>query len=129
MPKISRDVLKQFLPNHETIVAFEKLLNFMDDTAPTQLEEILVLVSSIKRVNVGEINSRLAAMEVPLSRGRNLAPIEAGLAEMSSTNNPRRENLSSILARLDALETAQRRSENTRAMLTRLENIEKFLGI
>lgn len=108
MAKISRDVLKQFLPNHETIVAFEKLLTFMDDTAPTQLEEILVLVSSIKRVNVAEINSRLETMEVPLSRGRNMSAIES---------------------RLDELNSMPARSENLRDIMTRIEKIETFLGI
>lgn len=128
MAKIGRDILKQFLPNHETIVAFEKLLNFVDTTAPTQLEEILVLVSSIKRINTADISARLAAMEVPLTRGRNIAPLEARLNE-ATVPTAQRPNLSNIYARLEALEALQRRTENHRAILTRLENIEKFIGI
>jgi hypothetical protein len=128
MAKIGRDVLKQFLPNHETIVAFERLLNFVDDTAPTQLEEILVLVNSIKRVNVADINSRLQAMEVPLSRGVNMAPVAARLDEIGATP-AQRVNLSSIYARLDALETAQAQRTNLKNLQSRLEKIETFLGV
>lgn len=128
MAKIGRDVLKQFLPNHETIVAFERLLNFVDDTAPTQLEEILVLVNSIKRVNVADINSRLQAMEVPLIRGANMTPVAARLDEIGATP-AQRVNLSSIYARLDALEAAQAQRTNIKGLQDRLEKIETFLGI
>lgn len=128
MAKIGRDVLKQFLPNHETIVAFERLLNFVDDTAPTELEEILVLVNSIKRVNVADINSRLQAMEVPLSRGVNMAPVAARLDELSAAP-AQRVNLSSIYARLDALEAVQTQRTNIKDLQDRLDKIETFLGI
>lgn len=128
MAKIGRDVLKQFLPNHEAIVAFEKLLNFMDDTAPTQLEEILVLVSSIKRINTADINSRLASLEVPLSRGRNMAPVESSIAELASAP-AQRANLTSIHARIDALEAAQAQRVNIRDLQMRIEKIEAFLGV
>ena len=128
VPKISRDILKQFLPNHETIIAFENLLNFMDVTSPTQMEELLELVSGAKRINATDINNRIAALEVPMSRGRNTSAIESSLSELG--NAPaQRANLSSILTRLDDLELMQRRSTNTRDIVTRLENIEKFLGI
>ena len=128
MPKIGRDVLKQFLPNHETIVAFEKLLNFMDDVAPTQLEEILVLVNSIKRINTVDITARLANLEVPLGRGRDQTRVDSRISEAENQPN-QRQNLTSIYARLDALEAAQAQRINTKDVLTRIEKIESFLGV
>lgn len=128
--RIGRDILKQFLPNHETIVAFEKLLKFANETAPNEIEEILALVSSVKRVNTGEINNRLAQLEIPLNRGRDpsQAQTDRRIAEIEVQLSPR-ANLSSIYARLDALEANQVRRENSSALTLRIENIEKFLGV
>lgn len=126
--KLDRQVLASFLPNHEAIVAFEKLLNFAIDTAPTQLEDLLVLVSSLKRVNGTEINSRLAALEVPLTRSANVAQLARQVAEQDQTPHSR-VNLSDIYARLDALEAARDRRTNIKDLQDRLEKIEIFLGV
>lgn len=37
---LSRDILKQFLPNHEAIRAFEQALQNIDTTLPTTIEEV-----------------------------------------------------------------------------------------
>lgn len=37
---LSRDILKQFLPNHEAIRAFEQALQNIDSTLPTTIEEV-----------------------------------------------------------------------------------------
>ena len=126
---ISRDVLQQFLPNHETIIAFENLLKFVGDTAPEQIDELIALISGIKRVNATDINSRLAALEVPATRGANLSGVNQRLSDMESLPTPRGVNLSSIYARLDALEAAQTRRDNLQPIIACIENIEKTLGI
>ena len=126
---ISRDVLQQFLPNHETIIAFENLLKFVGDTAPEQIDELIALISGIKRVNATDINSRLAALEVPATRGANLSGVNQRLGDLESLPTPKGVNLSSIYARLDALEAAQTRRDNLQPILSRIENIEKTLGI
>lgn len=126
---ISRDVLQQFLPNHETIIAFENLLKFVGDTAPEQIDELIALISGIKRINATDINSRLAALEVPATRGANLSSVNQRLGDMESLPTPRGVNLSSIYARLDALEATQTRRDNLQPIIARIENIEKTLGI
>lgn len=37
---LSRDILKQFLPNHEAIRAFEQALQNIDSTLPTTIDEV-----------------------------------------------------------------------------------------
>jgi len=127
MARIGRDVLKQFLPNHETIVAFEKLLKFMDDS-PSDFEELLALVSSIKRVNVADISARLNSLEVPTPRSGQDARLAARTAELEQMPL-QSANLSSILQRLSALEANQARRETQTALNQRITKIENFLGI
>lgn len=128
MPKIGRDILKQFLPNHETIVAFERLLDFVDTTAPSDIEVVLSLVSSVKRVNTNNIDARLRELESPTARRSDNSRTEGRLGIVEG-QTPRNVNLNSILARLDALEAAARRRELNTAILARLDTIEKFIGV
>src|SRR5689334_14469475 len=101
---ITRDQLKQFLPDHQTIIAFENLLKFAGETAPDQIEALISLISGIKRINATDINSRLAALEVPVTRGANLSSVNQRLGDLESLPTSRGVNFSSIYARLDALE-------------------------
>lgn len=142
MPKISRDILKQFLPNHEAIVAFEQIQRYIEDTSPEQIDQIVeqigliseqvtildLLLSRLKNINATEINNRLDALDVPLSRGRNMAPIEARLDSIDAMPS-QRLNLSIVNQRLDALEAAYRRRENLQDISSRIAKIETFLGI
>lgn len=107
--KLDRATLAKFLPDEPSIRAFEKILEYVTATTPDQIEEIFLVLNSIKRVNTGEINRRLASIEE--------AP------------QPARVNLSSILDRLEALEVAERRRDNLAPLLTRLDNLEQFIGV
>jgi hypothetical protein len=126
---ITRDQLKQFLPDHQTIIAFENLLKFAGETAPDQIEALISLISGIKRINATDINSRLSALEVPTTRGANLSSVNQRLGDLESLPTSRGVNFSSIYARLDALEAAQIRRDNLQPVIARIENIEKTLGI
>ena len=126
---ITRDQLKQFLPDHQTIIAFLNLLKFAGETAPDQIEALISLISGIKRINATDINSRLAALEVPVTRGANLSSVNQRLGDLESLPTSRGVNFSSIYARLDALEAAQIRRDNLQPIIARIENIARTLGI
>src|SRR5690242_4720112 len=126
---ISRDQLKQFLPNHETIIAFEKLLQFAGETAPDQIEELLSLINGVKRINASDINSRLSALEIPPGRSENLSSVNQRLGDIESMPVTRCVNMSDIYARLNELESVQTRRDNLQLIIARIENIEKTLGI
>ncbi|MES3022742.1 MAG: hypothetical protein V4857_14275 [Pseudomonadota bacterium] len=128
--KLGRKTLAEFLPNHEAIIAFENILEFVGTVGPDALAELLLIVSSLKRVNVAEINDRLADIESASIRGRAQSPagLEPRIADLEA-RSPRAPNLSSITDRLDALEKMAARRENLTAILARIENLENITGV
>lgn len=105
---LSRDQLAKFLPNQETIRAFEELMNYVGEAGPAGTDEILALLNGLRRNNTAELSARMADAEAQPAQ---------------------RVNLSAVLARLDALEQLAARRSNLSAILTRIENLEKLTGV
>lgn len=102
MPKISRDILQQFLPNHQAIVAFEQIQGYVEDVGPEEIDKIIE--------KIGLISEQVTILELLLSRLKNI-------------------NVTEVNNRLDILESMPRRPENLRDIYSRIAKIETFLGI
>lgn len=129
MPKlnIDRATLAKFLPDHKTIVAFEKLLEFASTTDLDSIEDLLALVSGIKRLNGTLINNRLGDLEASPAQRPNLSGINTSIAELQALQ-PRSENLSSLEKRVEALELERQRL-NLDPLTKRVENLENIVGV
>lgn len=105
---LNRNQLAQFLPDQQSIRAFEAMMNYVGETGPEGIDEILALLNGLRRNNTAELVARL---------------------DDNDAQPAQRVNLSAVLARLDALEQLVARSGNLSAILNRIENLEKLTGV
>lgn len=121
--KLSRATLAKFLPDHESIKAFEDLLTYANQIGPDGLADVLALVSGIRRVNVGAVNSRLDEIEGMAARPRHQNQVE------QVPILPRQISLHTIESRLEALEQQAKRQTNLTALIRRIEQLEQITGV
>lgn len=103
----TRAQLAKFLPDAEAVRAFEKLFEVAGDTTPTDVLELSYLANTL-RARISSAVQRMAEME-------NLQPKTA--------------NMSGIENRLRELEMQASRRPSYDALLRRIEDLEKLVGV
>lgn len=103
----SRAQLAKFLPDAEAIRAFEKLFEQAGDTTPTDVLELSYLANTL-RARIPNDVQRLAEME---------------------NIQPKQVNLNGIEIRLKELEMQITRRPSYDALLRRIEDLEKLVGV
>jgi hypothetical protein len=126
--RLDRNTLQKFLPSHEAIVAFEKMFDFVSDIGPEGLLDLLALVNSIKRVNVAAIDARISELEAATGSRAPTFP-QSGRLDDIEAMLIRKTDLSGVLARIEALEQTARRRDSNTALIQRIENLEKMIGV
>ena len=105
---LTREQLALFLPNHEAIKAFEKLMLMVSEDLPISENDLAAIVAGIPRVNVESIRQAVASLEAMQVQSPNLDPLSK---------------------RLETLEQQPDKRPNLTAVETRLAAIEAYLGI
>lgn len=124
---LTRAQLAKFLPDAESIKAFEKLFELAGDTTPGTVLELSYLVDSLKSRTQDAIR-KLSEASTVQPQSVNLSRIEKRLADLEG-KEPRRQSLTSIESRLNELEMQAARRPNYDALLRRIENLEQLVGV
>lgn len=103
----TRAQLAKFLPDESAIKAFERVFQMAGDITPAELQELAYLANTLKSRISGE-TQKMAEME-----------------EMQ----PRIVNLSNIESRLHELEVQIARRPSYDALMRRIEDLEKLVGV
>jgi hypothetical protein len=103
----TRSQFAKFLPDAETIKAFEKLFELAGDTTPTTLQELEFLVNGLK------------------------TRIQSSIYRLAEIDNlqPQKVNLIGIEQRLGEIEIQVLRHPSYDALMKRIEDLEKLVGV
>lgn len=103
---LNRQVLAQFLPNHEAIKAFETLFRHVYQTQTEQTDDISAFIASIKQptASLGNIEVRLHELEQNVTSFRNAySKLVNEIEELKQFANSK-PNLDSLIKRIQSLE-------------------------
>lgn len=103
---LNRQILAQFLPNHEAIKAFETLFKYVYQDQTGQIDDISTFLATIKQpsTSLGNIENRLLDLEQIQSRlNFSISKLNSDIEELKqlATNKP---NLDTLVKRIQNLE-------------------------
>ena len=127
MPKLTRDQLVKFLPDHESVRAFEQLFDTVNEVWQLDTGDLSTISGISRTENLTPIERRINSLESIQSRTINTNSLDKKI-EILETAQCRTQNLNLIELRLNVLESRQNQKQNLNEIHKRLEYLESMVG-